>query len=184
MQAHRFSRSLKLVEEIWNADESDINISDSENDENDDDVKDPSFAPPDLQCDSSSEEEINEEVSIVPEISIVDSVLEQNIYCPSTGSITPKRFKRKKKISKSSISASSTPSTIDVPNISTLKIPEKSRRLYWKNLLSEEFNLLPPASLYIENSRYLPVLSLEDYFHKYIPNDIIKLMTEFTNCGY
>ncbi|GFU51031.1 hypothetical protein NPIL_133621, partial [Nephila pilipes] len=88
-----FSRSLKLVEEIWNADESDINT-DSENDENDDDVKNPSFAPPDLQCDSSSEEKTNEEVSIVPEISIVDSVLEQNIYCPSTGSI--KRFKRKK----------------------------------------------------------------------------------------
>ncbi|GFT81762.1 hypothetical protein NPIL_167921 [Nephila pilipes] len=45
-----------------------------ENDENDDDVKDPSFAPQDLQYDSSSEEETNEEVSVVPEISTVSSV--------------------------------------------------------------------------------------------------------------
>ncbi|GFT67769.1 hypothetical protein NPIL_2071 [Nephila pilipes] len=71
-------------EEIWNADESDIDISDLENDEDDDDVKDPSFSLLDLQYDSSSEEKTNEEVSIAPEISIVESVLEQKISCPST----------------------------------------------------------------------------------------------------
>ncbi|GFT57088.1 hypothetical protein NPIL_128181, partial [Nephila pilipes] len=155
LNMHRLPLLLYLViifDEIWNADESGIAISDFENDENDDDVKDPSFAPPDLQCDSSSEEETNEEVSIVPEISIVDSVLEQNIYCHSTGSITPKRFKREKNICKPLLSASSSPSPIDVPNIWTPKIPEHSRRPCWKSLLSEEFNPLPPASSYVENN--------------------------------
>ncbi|GFT80177.1 piggyBac transposable element-derived protein 3 [Nephila pilipes] len=153
-------------EEIWNADESDIDISDFENDENDDDLKNPSFAPLDLQYDSSSEEETKEEVSIVPDISIVDSVLEQKISCLSTVSITPKRFKREK-MCKPSFSASSTHSPIDVPNISHLKIPEHSRRPYWKSLLSEEFNPLPPAPSFIENNRYLPVQSPEDYFHNH-----------------
>ncbi|GFS83566.1 hypothetical protein NPIL_487201 [Nephila pilipes] len=69
---------------------------DFKNHESDDDVKDPSFAPPDLQYDSFSEEETNEE----------------------------------------------------------------------KSLFSEDFNQLPPAPSYIENNRYLPVLSPEDYFHK------------------
>ncbi|GFT18752.1 hypothetical protein NPIL_331421 [Nephila pilipes] len=78
-----------VFEKIWNADESNIDISDFENDKNDDDVKDPAFAPLDLQNDSSSEKETNEEVSIVPEISIVDSVLEQkNIFeCKSSFAI-------------------------------------------------------------------------------------------------
>ncbi|GFT76521.1 hypothetical protein NPIL_534701 [Nephila pilipes] len=67
---------------------------------------------------------------------------------------------------KPSISATSAPSPIDVPNISIPKIPEHSRRSYWKSLLSEEFNPLPPAPSYIENNRYLPVLPPEDYFHK------------------
>ncbi|GFT76520.1 hypothetical protein NPIL_534691 [Nephila pilipes] len=81
-----------VSEEILNADESDIDISNFENDENDEDVKDLSFAPLDLQYDSSSEEETNEEVSIVPEIPIVDSVSEQKNSCPLTFSITPKKF--------------------------------------------------------------------------------------------
>ncbi|GFT27316.1 hypothetical protein NPIL_312001 [Nephila pilipes] len=63
-------------EEIWNANELHIDTSDFESDENDDDIKYPSFAPLDLQYDSSSEEETNEEVSIVPEISILNSVSE------------------------------------------------------------------------------------------------------------
>ncbi|GFS42093.1 hypothetical protein NPIL_444661 [Nephila pilipes] len=37
------------IQEIGNADESDIDVSDFENGEIDDDVKDPSFAPPDLK---------------------------------------------------------------------------------------------------------------------------------------
>ncbi|GFU26773.1 hypothetical protein NPIL_606391, partial [Nephila pilipes] len=52
-----------------------------ENEENnDDDVKYPSFAPPDLQYDSPSEEETNEEASIDPEISTANSVLKQYIF--------------------------------------------------------------------------------------------------------
>ncbi|GFS42960.1 hypothetical protein NPIL_244201, partial [Nephila pilipes] len=77
--------------------------------------------------------------------------------------MTPKKFKRKR-ICKPSISASSTLSPIDVQNISTPKIPEHSRRSYWKSLLSEEFNPLPPAPSCIENNRYLSVLSPEAYF--------------------
>ncbi|GFU01428.1 hypothetical protein NPIL_479231 [Nephila pilipes] len=67
-------------EEIRNADESDIGFSNFENYENDADVKSPSFAPPDLQFNSSSEEVTNEEESIVPEIRTVYPVLEQNIF--------------------------------------------------------------------------------------------------------
>ncbi|GFT66754.1 hypothetical protein NPIL_507951, partial [Nephila pilipes] len=134
-----------------------------ENEENnDDDVKYPSFAPPDLQYDSPSEEETNEEASIDPEISIANSVLKRYNFCPQTVLSTPKIFKRKRTC-KPSISASSTLSPIDVPNILTPKIPEHSRRTYWKSLLSEEFNPLPPAPSCIENKRFLSVLSREAY---------------------
>ncbi|GFS79313.1 HTH_48 domain-containing protein [Nephila pilipes] len=59
------------------------------------DVKEPSFAPLDLQYDSSSEEETKEEVSIVPEISLVDSVLEQKSSYPSIVSLNLKDLKGK-----------------------------------------------------------------------------------------
>ncbi|GFS92727.1 hypothetical protein NPIL_160621 [Nephila pilipes] len=53
----------------------------------------------------------------------------------------------------------STPSPTDVPHILTTKIPDHSKRSYWKNLLLEQFNPLLPAASYINNNRYLPVLS-------------------------
>lgn len=134
-----------------------------------------------MQNESSSEEETIEEVSIIPESPVIDNFLTQNVFCSSPNSETPKRLKRRRSC-KQSISSPST-SSFETPNVSTPKIHIQTRKSYWKSLASE-FDPLPPAPPYIEKKTHVPVLSPEDYFRKYVPNDIIKMLTEFTNCRY
>lgn len=172
------------------------NVSDCDIFSDDDDLRDPSCVPKGIVSSSSSSEDENDMASNSSTPSFLcgsmtshftplsqnTTLLESfNSSGPSRNSQKPVRTSQRKTQKK--LFSPEQPSLVTE---SDSPVPEtnSSRRTYWKNVKTGEFCPLPPAPAFQENNPIAIALQPQDYFHRYIPNDLIKCLTEHTNQRY
>ena len=163
-------------------------VSDCDLFSDDDDVVDPTFVPQDVSSSSSDEDENTQTSSQTStpsrsptarqtSVSKTSSQLQiQTFPGPSNVSL-PIRTSQEKRSSAKESFRSTEPS-------SPASVTTSTRRTYWKNVATGEFNPLPLAPRYEDSIPIGIDLQPQDYFHKYIPNDLIQKLTEHTNQRY